>query len=75
MRQSHITRALKATAACGLHVSRFEVHPDGKLVVWVGEAKEPERNYLAEWQAKRARREAIRPPSEPPFLSKPRERR
>lgn len=65
-------RALKAVAACGLHVSRFGVHPDGKLVIWVDEVEEPERDYLAEWQSKRARRDALKPPDDPPVLPSPR---
>lgn len=61
MRQRDITHALKAAAVCGLQVSRFEIHPDGRIIVHVGEAKEPERDYLAEWKADRARRGALAP--------------
>jgi len=75
LRQSNILRALNAAAACGLRVSRFEIHPDGKLVVWINETEEPERNHLAEWQAERARRNALKQFSEPPALRKPKKPR
>ncbi len=45
-RQSDITRALRAAAVCGLSVSRFEIHSDGRIIVHVGEAKELARDYL-----------------------------
>ena len=64
-RQSDITRALRAAAACGLPVARFEIHSDSKIVVWVGEAKEPEHDFLAEWKADRARRATVAPPALP----------
>ncbi len=74
LRQSDITRALRAAAACGFQVSRFEIHPDGKIVVHVGEVKEPERDYLAEWRADRARRAALAP-NTLPALPKPKRKR
>ncbi|MCD0421758.1 hypothetical protein LOC51_31465 [Rubrivivax sp. JA1024] len=50
-----MTKALKAAAAAGMSVARFEIDPDGKLVVVAGppisegdEATEP-----AEWRSVR----------------------
>ena len=56
-RQADLVRALKAASKAGLAVRLFEIHPDGKLVVVTGEPEPATRNYLAEWQASRARQE------------------
>jgi hypothetical protein len=40
-RQVDLARALKAAAAAGLKVARFEIDPTGKLVVFSGDAPAP----------------------------------
>jgi len=52
-RQADITKALKAAAAAGMVVQRFEIDRDGKLVVIAGQPAEPEFAALNEWDAVR----------------------
>ena len=55
-RQADLTRALKAATLAGLKVQRFEVAPDGRIVVVTG-LPEPTTppSLLEAWKAKRAR--------------------
>ena len=55
-RQADLTRALKAATLAGLKVQRFEVAPDGRIVVVTGPAETTATPSLLEaWKAKRAR--------------------
>lgn len=55
-RQSDLTRALKAAALAGLKVQRFEIGPDGRIVVVTGPPESTAAPSLLEaWKAKRAR--------------------
>ncbi len=56
VRQSQITRALKAAKAAGMPVERVEIGPDGRVIVFAGgEAKDTDDRALDEWSRKRAR--------------------
>ena len=58
-RQADLTRALKAATAAGLKVQRFEITPDGRIIVVTGQPESHEPSSLLEaWKAKRARQEA-----------------
>lgn len=54
-RQSDVVKALKAAAACGHKVSRTEIGPDGRLVLFLGDDVAPpaELSELEAWRAKR----------------------
>ena len=41
-RQRDVTRALKATVAAGIEVSRIEIDKDGKIIVIVGKPEAPD---------------------------------
>jgi hypothetical protein len=55
-RQSDLTRAAKGLAAAGVDVARYEIEPDGKIVIITarGELIEP-ANPIDKWLADNAR--------------------
>lgn len=56
VRQSRITRALKAVKAAGMPVVRVEIGPDERVIVFAGgEAVDTDDRALEEWSRKRAR--------------------
>jgi hypothetical protein len=60
IRQSDVTRALKAAAAAGISVQRYEIDAAGKIVVFAGEPvaqSNPTDAYEA-WRAKKDARRA-----------------
>jgi hypothetical protein len=52
-RQADLTKALKAAAAAGMTVQRFEIERDGKLVVFTGCPGAAEPPAPGEWDAVR----------------------
>jgi hypothetical protein len=39
--QTEVTKALRAARASGHNVARFEIEPDGRVVVYIGEPEQP----------------------------------
>lgn len=39
--QAEMTKALRAAGAAGHSVSRFEIEPDGRIIVFIGEPEQP----------------------------------
>lgn len=56
VRQSQITRALKAAKAAGMPVERVEIGLDGRVIVYAGgEAADTDDRALDQWSRNRAR--------------------
>ncbi|RJF69610.1 hypothetical protein [Rhodopseudomonas palustris] len=52
-RQADVTKALKAAAAAGITVQRFEIDREGKLVVIAGQPADVEPAGPNEWDSVR----------------------
>lgn len=39
--QAEMTKALRAASAAGHSVARFEIEPDGRIIVFIGEPEQP----------------------------------
>lgn len=58
VRQSQITRAVKAVQAAGVPVGRIEVAPDGTVCVYAGgEIVNADEKALEQWSKRRARKD------------------
>lgn len=39
--QAEMTKVLRAASAAGHSVARFEIEPDGRIIVFIGEVEQP----------------------------------
>jgi len=54
-RQADLKRALQAAKAAGLQVSRIEIEPTGKIMIFIGTHGTVAEAPLDQWMANRAR--------------------
>ncbi|ARN80932.1 hypothetical protein B1812_07420 [Methylocystis bryophila] len=45
-KQGDVSKALKAASAAGHSVERFEIGPDGRIIVFIGEPEQPAESSI-----------------------------